>query len=493
MATFLTSEQSSVRVTIYRKNAESISVTGSILSMDGRGVDATAPSVVALSTQNALGQSGKFSVSLKVPLGFDVLGSFEDDDWVDIEIFRHELSFHIMRGLIDEVRQSTTVSGTGATVTQVTLVGSSFQKVWETTPVWFSGIAKNNNQKELNLKNWSKILAPYEAVSTFLRQYTELLASFGRANWTLPAGLSALGQTFSDLWTYDISGFDKTFLQRQSLTISYLYPSGNVWQACGSWSDSEYCELFTEILPRAGGMAALAKDPDLKGGLPISASQMTVVYRDKPFVTISPQSAALQKLGLGSPFFSLPNVVVPRNHLVAADLGKSGYERYNAFFSSVDLNDTNGVSTSYTAQPLWSPKDMTLHGMRRMDVNTRYIAKKEFYNTLKDGIYGYFRILRLRLRDWYCLNHRYLQGTLSFGRGLPQLKVGTRLTVSDSDPTKTLRFYVEQVSHTFNAAQGTRTTVGVTRGYRGTDSGHLAELQSVVGDYETGHIGGPST
>lgn len=486
MATFLTSEQSSVRVTFYRKATGALSVVSGSLPMDGARFGSKAPYVTSLSTQNALGQGGKFVCTLKVPPGFDVLNELSDDDWVDIELGRHGVYWHVLRGLVDEVRQNTSVSGNGTTVSDVTVVGSSFQKVWDTTPIWFSGMSTSNNIAQAKLANWSHIEPPDSIVLSFLRKYTELLASFGRANWDMPPGLAAKGETFSKLWLYDTSGFEKVYLARRSININYLFVSGNVWQACNSWADPQYCELFTEILPK-DGLTGLSADPDMVLGLPTDVSTMAVVFRDKPYV-IGPHGAAPRsKRGLSSPFFQLPHVKVPRNHLVGTDLGKSGYERYNAFFSGIDLNDTNGVTAQSIATPLWSPRDMARHGMRRMDANSRYIGKELFYNSLTGGLDGYISLLRSRLRDWYCLNPTYLQGTLRFGRALPQLKVGTRLSLTDTGVVQST-YYVEQVSHTYSPAQGIRTTVGVTRGYRGTDTDHLKHLTDVISTYELGTI-----
>ena len=88
------------------------------------------------------------------------------------------------------------------------------------------------------------------------------------------------------------------------------------------------------------------------------------------------------------------------------------------------------------------------------------------------------------IRDWYCLNPYYLSGTLNLKIGRPDIKIGCRIRVpgaasEDEDES----YYVEQVSHNWTFGSSVKTTLGVTRGWIGTDDHHLDRLKKVVAPY----------
>ena len=143
---FQGSETSWVEVTFYRHGDDPIVTTpAERLVTTGRRAADEVPCLISAGTNKAMGApSGSFQIQLKPSTKVDaLLDQIVDDDWVDITIYRHDQPWHTMRGLVDEVRRSLNVSGSGATSEISALFGQVFGKVWELTPVWFSPFAND--------------------------------------------------------------------------------------------------------------------------------------------------------------------------------------------------------------------------------------------------------------------------------------------------------------------------------------------------------------
>jgi hypothetical protein len=88
---------------------------------------------------------------------------------------------------------------------------------------------------------------------------------------------------------------------------------------------------------------------------------------------------------------------------------------------------------------------------------------------------------RSYLCEWYCLNPYMLSGTLTTAHGRPDVKIGTRVRVPDSldnlQENKDHSFYVETVSHNWRFGASTKTSLGVTRGWIGTDASYLDAME----------------
>lgn len=211
---------------------------------------------------------------------------------------------------------------------------------------------------------------------------------------------------------------------------------------------------------------------------------MTVVVRDKPFPVVDPSLSPNRDSSL---WYQLPLFVNPRQAIVASDLGRSGLERYNAFFVAPQLTqEVLGAGGIDLLQPLWSKDDILRHGLRRVDVLSRYTSAKADLLTLSET-------QRLKIRDWYAINPCFLNGTLQLGVGMPDIRVGARVRVpGDAGDSGDETYYVETVSHTWRFGPGLRTALGVTRGWRGTDTEYLQALDDLVAHYHPPTRAAPS-
>jgi len=481
------SETSRARVTIYTHLGDPIITNGGqLISTAGRSERDTEPALMQVNTQKAQGPAaGQFSFSVKVPANIpSPLDQILDDDWVDIEFFRHGRGWHVMRGLVDSVRRVEGVRGTGATSTAYTITGRDFGCIWEKTPVWFSTYCKENvhghfsakvfstrraDQQDSTVTGDSLILgSPSAAVRGYLLGFLEELGGIGRENWQPPTEVPGItnASIVESLYYNNVAFSDEP--ERVGIDPNFIMAGGNLWDLAKDWSDPLFTELYVDMMPNA---TLPAQDNEV----PIEESVMTILYRDKPFPIVAEEWQGLK--GADSPYFSLPVFIAPREMLDAHDVGRGGSERFNAYFVSSPLHQESlGQAAVDLLSPLWDTSDIKRHGLRRFDVQSKYGSADASLLNLAEA-------QRAIIRDWYCLNPYFLNGTLSLKRGMPDLKIGVRLRVPGAAPEKDTTYYVESVNHSWEPTSGLRTNVGVTRGWVGTDQSLLDALQTVVDGY----------
>jgi hypothetical protein len=473
---FQGSQRSSVEVTVYTRSGDPIILSGEgeraqTIPLDGRRPEDKNPSLLSVSTNKILGApSGTWSVTMKPSRTTRRLfDQILDDDWVDIVFNQHARQWHVMRGLVDDMRRMKAVAGSGATMEVYTLTGRDFGKIFEVTPIWFSVLTDAAITGGVSLKVFggapNVFGTPDQAVEGFLLGFLRELSDVGRATWLMPGGMPGIGgdQRFVGNIDFRTEGFSGT-PERIAISANYMMPQGTLWQLAQEWSDPEFCELFVDTVnPRAA-------DPTLE--LPPDESSMVVWFRDRPFPTT--------ELGGQSPYFnSIPTYRIPRQAIVNDDVGRSGMERFNAFFMSPqiaqELLQASGVDLY---MPEWDEDDILRHGLRRFDVNTKYASRQANQLTLS-------RAQRTRVRDWHCMNPYLLNGTIALGTGMPWIRIGGRALipgVESEDDNET--YYVESVGHSWTFGSSTKTTLGVTRGWRGTDTSLIEALNTVSSNYK---------
>lgn len=480
---FQGSESSWVEVTFYQHGDDPVVVSGSAREhpMTGRYNWDEQHCVIGVNTNKPLdGGAGQWSVQLKEsPLAQKIFQTLVDDDWVDIVFYRHDQPWHVMRGLVDEIRRSSSVSGGGASTTIYTISGRDFQKIWEITPVWFNPHATNDiTTRVVASKVFQSIESilgdPPAAVEAFLRNFLEEISAEKGPNWDPPPGVPQMEEgSFLNSVTFDKDYFQDVPPRRQ-FNPGHIMPQGTLWELARHHSDPMFTEVYTDLLLDGQSM-----NPSIGDGspLPVQDSFMTVVIRDKPFPTTADPEGYLGW------WDKVPIITVPRQQIVSSDLGRSGYERFNTFFlGSMLLQEGLGEYALTAMAPLVNPDEIKRHGMRRMDVQSSMSPKLEEGKTFGDLA----DVQRRIIRDWYALNPYYISGTINLGMGRPDVKIGCRLRVpgaasEDEDES----YYIEQVSHQFQFPKGTRTSIGVTRGWIGTDATHKDYLNKVVAAYIT--------
>ncbi len=491
---FQRSHRTGAIVTIYSRNPGEgpYSVKPKIFSLNKRD-DLL---VTQVSTQNVMGQGGSFQVSFHCAASLDPLLYIDTDAWCDISLVEDNTEYHIMRGTIDEVRFNQMVGGQGTTVRVCNLTGSSFQKCYATTPLWFNRNALENIGNGVLFDKFgidSITGTPDTNVSFILGKLFQLIGDAGRSNFVMPTsmpnvavGSDALGNfrtvpTLDATVNINTSYFEKQFSKRICPTGNQIFPDTDLWTMALAFADLQFTELFTDVYPQ-GGYQSYLKDPDSEQGSTPFTSSLGIIFRDKPFPVLSSDAGPAPKLGSRSPYFtSVPTHKCKRSEISDLSIGISSLESFNAFIATDSIFGNGGNFLFDSNYPLWSPADMQHRGMRRMPGGSMYTPADPAQNATE----VLTNQMRAKLRDWYCLGAEYRQGSLSFARPKLNLRVGSKIEVSGPTDTERVTFYIEAVRHVWTPS-GIKSQADVTRGYKGTIVDHLFRLQSVINTYSLG-------
>lgn len=483
---FQSTETSSAEVRIYSPGDDPIVLgSGGAQPLTGRYRTDKNHSVIAVSTQKQMSQSGSFTVSIKPARGIDerVFDQLVDDDWVDIVFKRHGRQWHTMRGTIDSVTRTRAVGGTGATSYLYQITGRDHQKQFEITPLWFNRFTHENVAGSASTRVYSILPTiggdPAQTVQAFLISWLQELESIGRANWPIPQTLpNTLGNFIEDIQRgFSLQGFTGV-PDRISINPNFMEPQGTIWGLATEWSDPAFCELWCDL---GKNSAQLRADEECT----VDESTLSVFFRDRPFplsrAVVDEQGNNPSGLALGrsSAWFDLPLHIVNRQQIITDTVQRSGLERLNAFFVSPQLTQEFArLGRNDLLQPLWDAQDIYKHGMRRYDIMSRYKAPNGTLATLST-------VQRYMIRDWYAINPYLYSGEFALGVGRPEIRVGTRIRIpGDGGETRLDEtYYVEGVAHNWSYGAGIKTTLTVTRGWVGDDDSLMDAIEELADRY----------
>jgi len=494
---FQGSETTTAICTIYQHGDDPIILTGEgegSTKFSGKKSTDPVPSIMSVQTQKAMGvASGNFVITLKPSKAAESLfDSIVDDDWVDISFGRHGNSWHVLRGLIDEIRVSKAVGGTGATTEVFTITGRDFGRIWEGTPVWYNPYASHEFVEEKTMRNTFNGLLqiakdPGTVAMAFLKDFLEAIQDEKGANWNPPNGMPGIsGESIRESIEYS-KQYYQDLPHRINFNLNSALPQGMLWDLAKQYSDPMYTELYVDVLPGGDPFS-----PRIAAGDPLDPSEtkMTAVIRDKPFPIVYTELD-----GYYATWDKLPLIEVQRQEISTANLGRSGLERFNIFFVAGLLTQEEFPEHAITMlQPLYDGDSIRRHGMRRMDIQLGVRTNPAYsldYTTM-------VKHMRYLLRDWYCLNPYLYSGTIELAHGRPDIKIGCRVRIpgaalanNQEQPSET--YYVETVDNIWQFGSGARTILGVTRGWLGTDNSYLDALSTVAGRYQLADITGGMT
>lgn len=491
---FQGSETSRAEVIVYTSADEPILMQSQsgVLRFEGRSHIDASPSLINVQTHKELcGSAGTFAFEIKSRSDIDFRALISDDDWVDIVYSRHGKNFHVMRGLVDDVRQNQTIVN-GATSTTYRIAGRDFQKIFEVTPIWFDRISDGDVEGAAATRIWARNNGFFAGdvkttVENFLFGFLEELEGKGRANWALPVSIPPPGVSINRLiesqggvtltgpgerFRNNVFYFDEQFTNQPSRSSSInpvqFEPRGAyVWPLAVEWSDPELVELYTDLLFTKSGASVRYSLED--EAVETHQTFMSVILRDRPFLTLETSP---------SPWFALPLFIVPRQSIIQSEVGRGGVERRNAFFVAPKLLQELSAGYLDLQVPLVSRDDILRHGFRRYDIRTNYTAL-----ATQSPILTTSREYRDRVRDFHCLNHLFLNGIIALGHGRPDIRIGGRFRIPGESEDRDETYYVETVDHSWTLEQGVRSVFGVTRGWIGSDVSLINALGEVSGRY----------
>lgn len=486
---FQGSETSWIQATIYRHGDDPVILApAESLSLDGRRAQDENPSLTAVTTNKAMGNSaGSFVLQLKPSRSTEIL--FEqllDDDWVDIVMYRHDQPWHVMRGLIDDVRRSKVVAGTGATAETYQITGRDFGKIWELSPIWFSPYGNDIVTAAVANRVWQgrpDILGnPGTVIDALFKNFLEEIASHNGPNWEPPPGMPNVeAGSFINSVTFQTG--EHTFQNKPARKIftggNHLNPQGTLWSLAQQYSDPMFTELYVDLLPTGNPFAW-----EISAGEALTPKdvEMTVVLRDRPFPVVDTELT--DTLGYVHNWDALPILQIPRQQIITNNVGRSGAERFNAYFVSTFMHrEVMKTDAVHILAPMIHRESIKRHGFRRMDVQSQEVPDE----TAPDGVTMADQMRRM-IKDWYCLNPYFLSGSLNLGIGRPDIKIGCRARIPGTPGLGFAgweeNYYIEQVTHNWQFGVGTRTNLGVVRGWLDNDANHMAVLKEIAGEYE---------
>ncbi len=488
---FQKSETSGVEVQIFSHKFDPLLISQDSSSFGGKSPRDGKPTVISAQTTKSMGAgAGTFMIEVKCVSreAEQILNGFQDDDWVDITFTRHSRKWHVMRGLVDSIQETGSISGNGATARTYTITGRDFTKIWEQTTLWYDIFAAKpqglDAVSELTVFGRENLsgMKPVDLIDGFMFDLFREQLRYGRGTWLMPDSMRGrnVQEKFIDSITKIYDGHLTGWLDgMERITVglgSLATIVGNYfWDFLKEYSDPPFCELFTDVYPNGDF-------PQPGDEARPENSEMVVIFRDRPFLTVDTTDIqAPFPGGKDSPWYKLPVFIVPRSQIGSGEvLVRSGAERYNSFQATGGLiQESSSQNTNIAAKPLWHLDDILLHGLRRYDVSTRYVA-------FSTNDYVQNKTNRAITRDWYALNAYYRSGQIPLSIGRPDIRIGTRIRVPGNQrPQSDFDAYVEMVTHNWSFGRGLRTTLGVTRGWRGGDDDMQNKLQQLVEGYST--------
>lgn len=514
---FQGSETSRAEVTIYSHGDEpGLFQLGDKFTLHGPFATGGAPTLVRVETNKSLGvAAGTFSFDVKADrAGLSIVGSVSDDDWVDIVFTRWGVKTHVMRGQIDDIRRATVVDASGATTDVLRISGRDFGRIFELTPIWFDiitdGALGAGATARVLESNAAFFADPATTTESLLAGFLSEVQGIGRANWELPPSLPSLIAEADGTATFakNICFFDTDFVnhpERSNAIDFSIFPGENqsIWEFAMAWADLPICEVYTDLLATfTEGAPVIAdtgkpqpsfsvprdtvdystpqNDPIEPVNLDPDLSVMSVVFRDRPFPTLTrvkDDGVTPEPISEGPWFTRLKVYEVTPQHVTFRDVGRSGAERKNAFYAAPRLvHELTGGYFDYNG-PLWNPDDMKRHGFRRDDTTFNYVSGAG------GDLLKLSQIYRQRMRDFHCMNHLFLHGSIMLGHGRPDIRIGHKLRILGATEDENETYYIETVKNAWALAGGVRTTVGVTRGWVGSDLLLIETFNEIVSAY----------
>lgn len=467
MVGFQGSETSRIEATIYTHRGTTFVYDTRVVG--GRGFSG----IVEMQYDHAFG-SASAAFSLVIKSSEDLIYELEDDDWVDVVARRHDQTFHLARAVISGISRSTRVIN-DATVRVFVLQCRSFGVIFERTPLWFDRVTRNNWGPAAASRIWNEHHdfangTPAVLTSTLLAGFLQPANNQGAGYWRLPDGLPNARGSFIENIQFNTSGYSNVPSRGGAQTpLSMTYDSSSVWALANEWADLPLCEFYTDLVPAYDMFnGAAASDP--------TTTRMAVIFRDRPF----PNTVRDTQLSAAPYFSKIPLYTVPIQQVSELGVSRSGASRVNTFFFAPMLLQRLARGYIDMQVPLSNTADVALHGMRRMDAVSRYLAdgSTDVYVTMARGY-------RQILRDIHCLNHRYLSGRITLTLGRPDIRIGGRLRIQRDADEDAETYYVEGVSHRWSFETGLRTSCTVTRGWRGTDASLVEALNDTIAQYTT--------
>lgn len=498
-ATKVTQLHTRVRARVYRHDADPIEFVGD--------VDTAKPSIVGVSTSKSLAGVGTFTLTMKAPRRFLVSEEIQSGDWIVWWWEINGRAYHGTFGPITNVGRSRTSVG-GATAVEFPVTCADFTRVIERTQVWFddfSDYETNVGGKITGSRmGYTPTGSPDAVIENVLDAFLGKSGIIGGA-WVPPRGMDWIGEYFVQGLKISVSstlggadqphfvGGDHSLLSTKlrngvevlapgtpllrgevfgpEIAMFNPAPGTMLMQHVAGLSNDLLNEVFYDVLTEAEDL----------GALNVAEPVPCISVRERPFPN--------QTDGLSSPWWKLPTVRRARNEgLLSDSVTSSDDERINLILLYGSSLGT-GVLDQYALHPpSYHRNDIARHGIRKFERSTPFAGFGESPSgtTWTKELETWCSLVA----SWYGLNHRWLAGSMSFAGVIPDARVGRRFIVDDDNDEEREQFYIESVAHQWRYPSAGSTSVGVTRGWRGTDEALVGAVADRAAGFQREQRGG---
>lgn len=476
-------------------------------------VDAThlqgAGAVVAMTHVKGMGTaSGTWTLAVK-PGSVDFEKEVSVGDWVSLWWTRDGRKIHGTLGNIDDIRRGTRVVN-GATVNVFMVTGRDIGKVFERVEVWFDefkGTQSNLGGERIGARmEHVPYGSPDKVVAAVIDAFMQTDGNIGGVfRW--PIGLESLGDHFTNACLFRVGGTKldaarklangdltrigvvsdatipfaapairdrRSFLRGERAAEINLFQPRNgtrLSDSLAEWSNEILNELFYDVH---------VEDDSLS---PVESPHPIVTVRERPFVNAV--------LGSQSPWFRLPTITLRRHELGDMDLGHSDNERVNLFLIYGIAGLQASTDNYVLSPPAYDLEDVRRHGLCRWERSTIFTGLGD----AGDGFTwsGEIADWHSLVTSWYSPNHLWLNGSIMVKTILPEARIGYRVVVEGEKASERTQAYVENVRTSWAFPAGGTTTLGVTRGFRGSDAELVTMVQERTAAFQRAAVLGNST
>jgi hypothetical protein len=488
MAVSRVSLNTHVRAIVHRHGGSPVPLTGKVVE---GGLDGIA--VVGLSTSKGIKGSGTFSLTVKVPRSYDVDSEIQVGDWVVWWWEQNGRAYHGTVGTIVSVAESTRSKG-GVTVAEYTFSCADFARVFDRTSVWFddySDYESNVGGKVIGSRmGWNPTGSPDAVVEQVIDAFLGRSGIIGGA-WQMPPSMSWIGEHFSEgLYlsaqssvrrgtphrlgvgarvTQLESGVevllpgDEQILRGQvtgpEIAIFSPQPGTVLTQHLNGLCNDMLNELRFDVLTHDTRGVQFSR-PDMP--------TPCVFAWERPFVN--------SEQGLRSPWFRLPTTRLLTSERVAAvQTATNENERVNLILLYASNLGWTQLDQYALYPPSYDLTDIRRHGIAKMERETLFAGVGQHgASTWAEEIREWHKLLA----SWYGPNHLWRAGSVTVGGVLPDARPGNRLLIDDNDDKRRRQFYIEEVTSQWKFPEGGTTTLGVTRGFKGSDADLVAAVSA---------------
>ena len=497
---------------------------------------------------NTVAAGCSLEIKAKGTKGTALLDVIQPNYWIDVTVQKHQKRFHVFRGRILSASISSTAGsiGGGATTHSLQVNCQSFGAILAQTQVYYDIV---NEGTDLPLA-YPRILISADNNQSVEDTARSLLQGFlaagedgtGRSVWELPRSMPiAPGNTqperdaelikllgpfyFKDVLQFFPEKEDRAIENYpesvNSQSLSWLSPARggeSLWAILQRWNDGPTTDMYTDLVGSNGKYLGEGQETTPKD------TRMSFILRDKPFPTTTRRKVDTGAAAAESPsedgdsqtidregyWFDekigkdgggyLPVFNVQWNDIKERNVTRTDVARKNAFFSAPVLTQNLTGLLIDLQTPLWDTDDIQKNGLRpvfysssyMLDINQVAKLAKSDKESVKN-IITQLNVFRRRMRDFMCLGHLYMSGTVTLGHGRPDIRVGGKLkinAVGEQSPTDFQGdnlggvfeeiYHIDGVSHSWSPILGMQTSLTVTRGIRGSDNERIRLLSNKI-------------